>query len=275
MEDTLLLQKEVDKSVLYQGMSIPAAFHKLFYERIGFTLNHGEKRNINIMLDGEIYPVQLINQPFNQDKFSNRVDVLQIRYGDNSPIARKMREKFASTLQAVQEFRSNPENAGRRVIIPTDEKEYVVLYATPEKGTIMADCINRKEYTEETKALSLLNEVDYELAIDRNATILIETGIKKVRRLSKAIGNSLKIIYGFRCQICGQFIGQQYGSELIHAHHIDYFTKSLNNDADNIMIVCPNHHGIIHDKNPEFDREKKIYKFPNGYCEGLKLNLHL
>lgn len=275
MEDTLLLQKEVDKSVLYQGLTIPVAFHRLFYDRIGFTLKHGERKSIKIMIDGEVYPAELINQPFNQDKFSNHVDVLQIRYGENSPIAQKMREKFLGTFTAVQEFRSNPENKRKSVKLADDEKEYVVLYATPEKGTILADCINKKEFVEETKALSMLNEVDYELAIDQNATILIETGVKKVRRLSKAIGNSLKIIYGFRCQICGQFIGQQYGSELIHAHHIDYFTKSLNNDADNIMIVCPNHHGIIHDRNPQFDKKKKTYTYPNGYCEGLKLNYHL
>lgn len=42
MSDTLLLQKEVDKSVLFQGLTIPQAFHDLFFERIGFRLAHGE-----------------------------------------------------------------------------------------------------------------------------------------------------------------------------------------------------------------------------------------
>ena len=139
----------------------------------------------------------------------------------------------------------------------------------------MIDCITNSEFVEETTALSKLTEIDYEIAIDQGATILIETGIKKVRRLSKGIGNSLKIIYGFRCQICGQYIGERYGSDLIHAHHIDYFTKSMNNNADNIMVVCPNHHGIIHDRNPIFDREAKTYTYPNGYREGLKINYHL
>ncbi len=46
MEDTILLQKEVDKSVLFQGLTIPQAFHDLFFERIGFRLAHGEKRKI-------------------------------------------------------------------------------------------------------------------------------------------------------------------------------------------------------------------------------------
>ena len=46
-------------------------------------------------------------------------------------------------------------------------------------------------------------------------------------------------------------------------------------DIDNLLIVCPNHHRIIHAANPTFDRQQKIYIYPNGYAEGLKLNLHL
>lgn len=275
MVDTLLLQKEVDKSVLYQGLTIPQMFQDLFFERIGFRLSHGEKRKIKILLLGEIYEAELWNQGFDQNKFSRHKDIVQIRYTEKSPLAKKMREQFACSYQNVLEFRSVPENK-RKVWKPVEsEKEYVVLYSTPEIGTIFMDCISKNEYAEETKELSRFAEVDFELAIDQNATILIETGVKKVRRLSKAIGNSLKILYGYRCQICGQFIGEQYGSELIHAHHIDYFTKSLNNNANNIMIVCPNHHGIIHDRNPIFDWSNKVYKYPNGYCEGLKLNVHL
>jgi predicted HNH restriction endonuclease len=69
--------------------------------------------------------------------------------------------------------------------------------------------------------------------------------------------------------------GHKYGSNLIHAHHIEPFSQSLNNNASNIMILCPNHHGIIHDQNPQFDRKRKVFQYPNGYAEGLKVNLHL
>ena len=93
--------------------------------------------------------------------------------------------------------------------------------------------------------------------------------------MNHAIGDTLKSLYGYRCQICGAYIGEAYGSQVIHAHHIDYFSHSLNNDATNIMIVCPNHHAIIHDKNPEFNSKEKTYRYPNGYVEGLALNKHL
>ena len=273
--DTVLLQKEVDKSVLYQGMSIPKIYQKLFLEKLNIHLSHGQSCMIKLMLDGVLYDAQLKNQGFNQDKFVGHTDVLQIRYSEQSPLARKLRDKFKKTYLTVETFRANSENKGKHLVIPNSEKEFLVLYATVEYGTIMLDCITNNEYVEETKELSKLNEIEYEIAIDQGATIVVETGIRKVRRLSKAIGNSLKIIYGFKCQICGQYIGERYGSDLIHAHHIDYFTRSMNNNADNIMIVCPNHHGIIHDRNPIFDREQKVYTYPNGYKEGLLINYHL
>ncbi len=120
-----------------------------------------------------------------------------------------------------------------------------------------------------------MDELLFESVTDNNSKIIESAGMKKIRHLSRAIGNSLKVIYGYRCQICGEFIGEKYGSTLIHAHHIDYFTRSLNNNSDNILIVCPNHHGIIHDCNPIFDKKSKMYIYSNGFKEGLKLNKHI
>ena len=36
-----------------------------------------------------------------------------------------------------------------------------------------------------------------------------------------------------------------------------------------------NHHRIIHDANPIFDRTEILYMYPNGYREHLQLNKHL
>ena len=56
---------------------------------------------------------------------------------------------------------------------------------------------------------------------------------------------------------------------------MDYFVKSLNNDASNQIIVCPNHHSIIHDVDPMFDRGRLLYIYSNGFEEKLVLNQHL
>lgn len=59
------------------------------------------------------------------------------------------------------------------------------------------------------------------------------------------------------------------------AHHIDYFKRAFNNDSNNLLVLCPNHHRIIHKANPVFDRGKLIYKYHNGFEEGLFINKHL
>lgn len=62
---------------------------------------------------------------------------------------------------------------------------------------------------------------------------------------------------------------------MVESHHINPFVESLNNDAENQLIICPNHHRIIHKAEPKFDRKKLIYVYQNGLIEPIKINLHL
>ena len=117
-------------------------------------------------------------------------------------------------------------------------------------------------------------EIDYE-NVDEGAGIQQNLLLVKLRKLNRKIGENLKLLYGYRCQLCGQLIGEEFGSHIAEAHHIDYFVKSLNNDASNQLIVCPNHHSIIHDTNPTFDRRSKLYRYSNGKEQPLVLNRHL
>ena len=268
-----MLKKAVDPSVLSYGFTIPTAFHDTFFDQLGFTLRHGEERYIKMLCDGIEYTVKLKNIGFNKDKFDH-TDILQVRYSEKSDIALHFQEVFSDTVEKVRMHYAS-RSGNERYRPDQGSTEYLAVYATPITGTLMVDCITRTEYQAEAREMKALDELLLENMIDSNATIEIKDGQKKVRRLTKAIGDSLKLVYGYRCQICGQYIGEPYGSNVIHAHHIDYFVKSMNNNADNIMIVCPNHHSIIHDRNPIFDRNKVQYCYPNGYTEGLILNKHL
>ena len=97
----------------------------------------------------------------------------------------------------------------------------------------------------------------------------------KVRHIDHSICKRLKEMYDFRCQICGEQIGNVYGDSVVEAHHIDYFVHSLNNDSTNIIILSPNYHRIIHKNNPVFNRKSKTFEFANGEKLRLKLNWHL
>ena len=46
MNDFFIMKKRVDKSTLYQGVSIPVMFQELFYEKIGHRLSRGETMTI-------------------------------------------------------------------------------------------------------------------------------------------------------------------------------------------------------------------------------------
>ena len=73
----------------------------------------------------------------------------------------------------------------------------------------------------------------------------------------------------------GERIGNEFGCSVVEAHHIEYFTKSLNNDTSNIIIVNPSFHRIIHQTSPIFDRKTLSFVFPNGVIEKVKLDKHL
>ena len=275
MSELLILQKDVDMSVLREGMSIPAIFQELFYQKIGIRLNKGESCKIRLRVENSEYDAILKNYDFDQSKYPGHPDVLQIRYSPTSPLANKLREVFSQTNGIVQQYLSERVDRRKQLRIPDEKKEYLAIYGTDNTGDLLVDCIIHSEYQREVQVIQNIDERSFETAIDENAAIIEQIGIMKIRRISRAIGDNLKQLYGYRCQICGEYIGEKYGSRLIHAHHIDFFTRSLNNDASNIMIVCPNHHGIIHDKKPEYCRSEKTFIYPNGLHEGLKINLHL
>lgn len=273
----LLFYKTVDYSVLTAGLTIPVRHQDSLFHELGFALEHGQRRQIEILIDGTPYLAQIINIQFDKSKYPNHKDLLQIRYAAKSPIAQKLQEMFVYSKNQIILQRQ----AGKRnQVLDADEsqKEHIAIYSTQMPGRLWFDCMPIQEFQEEGNALKELGEPVAEGILDgrdETAGMLIRTKKCKIRKLSRAIADDLKAAYGYRCQICGQYIGKPYGSHIIHAHHIHYFVDSLNNNANNIMIVCPNHHAIIHDLNPTFDFTQKKFHYPNGYVEGLAINLHL
>ena len=95
------------------------------------------------------------------------------------------------------------------------------------------------------------------------------------RVLHRGIIDQLKVLYGYRCQICGMGFKDIYGLDVAEAHHIVPFSESFNNDASNLVILCPNHHRLIHATNAVFDRDNCTWDYHNGHVEPLVLNYHL
>ncbi len=154
----------------------------------------------------------------------------------------------------------------------------MVFYSsTVVPDMFVLECITTDDVQAGKKTVKEMDELYVEqiLQAKDNPEYILRPQLVKLRKLDQTIGEGLKRFYAYRCQICGLPIGELYGAAVAQTHHIEYFCKSLNNDASNIMIVCPNHHGVIHAANPQFNWEQKQFCYPNGLREGLILNKHL
>ena len=131
---------------------------------------------------------------------------------------------------------------------------------------------------EEKSILPQMTEEEIEIlfnAEDDTAGFLYKEELARVRKLNKHIIDTLKKMYKGECQLCGGKVGEQYGKEIVEAHHIEYFSKTQNNDSSNIIILCPNCHALIHKCNPAYDKKTCSFKFDNGKSLSVKTKGHL
>ncbi len=256
---TFLFKKNVDKSMLNVGIAIPKPIHKIIEALYIDGFRKGETKNIQIVIDNEAYDVIVT-------KYNTSVEMMQIHYGSKSAIAVKLRSIFKYT---------NNEIDSKHTILDKN-REYAGVYI--ENSQLHFECITLTDIENECNIASDIDEQSMETyyeAKDSAAHYEFKTKITKFRKVNQDIISSLKQLYDCRCQLCGKSFGLEYGAKISQAHHIDFFSKSLNNDSDNIIILCPNHHALIHNQNPIFDRQNKVFVFPNGCVEKLKLNKHL
>ena len=276
--NTFLLKHSVDLSLLTSGFHIQTEFHQLVYALPGGTLHHGESREIKVLIDGEEFTTKLYNIGFDQNKYPDHPDLLQVRYSPGSPIARKLQSVFAEDYRYLMASR---ELAGPRkqIRLPNDNHDEIVFLGTAMPNVFILDCISSEERNKAATEIRQMSELDFENAFeareDANAGIREISGIRRIRQLDRSIGDSLKRLYDFRCQMTGERIGSEYDVLVVEAHHIVPFTLSMNNDTSNIIIVSPDYHRIIHKAKPVWDCKKLSFKFPNGLQERVKVNKHL
>lgn len=275
---TFLFKHSVDLSLLTEGFNIQTEFHKLVYSLPGGMLQHGENRRIKVIIDGEEFEAKLYNIDFDRIQYPEHPDLLQIRYSKKSPIAIKLQTIFASDYQYLLSAR---QAAGprRQIQLPEGNHDEIVFSGTMMADVFVIDCFKGEERDSIAKEVSTMNELDFETAFvareDNRAGIKMVAGMKRIRQLDRSIGDSLKYLYDYRCQMTGERIGDPYNALVVEAHHIIPFTESMNNDTSNIIILSPSYHRIVHKAKPIWDENQLAFCFPNGLVEKVKLNYHL
>lgn len=277
--ENYVYKKEIDWSTLIEGFTLPLDNQVIFLRNMENFLQRGQSKIIHFFMNGKTYDAKIVNMNNSVEK--RKKDAYQIRYPRNGELSQALQQYFFKSMSYIKMIRESRDPKDRSYIkLPDGLKEYLAIYTTEYEDTFLLEPIAQDDFQVMKKAIqgmrerTVENEIEYEME-DKSSGIEKRLQIVKIRKLNRKIGENLKLLYGYRCQICGQVIGEKYGSHIAEAHHIDYFVNSLNNDANNQMIVCPNHHSVIHDANPVFDRRRMVYGFDNGVEERIILNKHL
>ena len=91
----------------------------------------------------------------------------------------------------------------------------------------------------------------------------------------RRVATELRETYAGRCQVCEFDPRIRYAQEICHVHHVVWLSRGGDNDRSNLMVLCPNHHAIVHRDDAPFDYGSLAFSFANGAVEALRLNLHL
>ena len=158
---------------------------------------------------------------------------------------------------------------------------------TPSDAALLAAWA--KNLPLEPRAYRIADEATLERAFDSGEDAVRETvatyhvGVSPQRRSTlvasyrrnRALVGELHMLYDGRCQLCGFDPLLLYGVRACNGHHIVYLSRSGRDELTNLMLLCPNHHEVIHATNAVFDFKDRHYVFPNHRREPLVLNKHI
>lgn len=277
-ERIFLMKRPLQWSYLTSGLPIPRVFQQLTYDILGKRLNAKESTDVRIMLGGEMFYTKINNIGFDQNKY-NHTEILQFKYDSNKMLLGKLQEIFEKEYRYCLDERSErPKGSNKRINIADKYDTQIIVYGTSEPGLFVWEPVFEDVIKQSKEEIAQMTEEEYETFVecqDPTAKVVRKSIMQNVRELDRSIGESLKMTYGYRCQMTGEYVGEHHGVSCVEAHHILPFVESLDNSTDNLMVLSPNYHRIIHKAKPHFNRKTLSFEYPNGLIEKVKLNLHL
>lgn len=92
---------------------------------------------------------------------------------------------------------------------------------------------------------------------------------------NRTLSRQLHQMYRGRCQICGFDPVLVYGVNACQSHHLVYLSRGGTDTLQNLALLCPNHHSVIHATDAVFDFRDFSFVFAQNHRERLALNTHL
>lgn len=144
--------------------------------------------------------------------------------------------------------------------LPLEESVYKVLPETELEKAVEQDSEAVQKVIKESRTGLAEYRIDY----------LIQQPVR-----SRTLVRQIHEIYRGRCQICGFDPVLVYGVDAYHAHHLVYLSRGGEDVLNNMVLLCPNHHTVIHATNAVFDFRDLSFVFAYNHRERLALNHHL
>lgn len=271
-----IYKKELDWSTFNHGMAIPYRMQDIFLTTLTNKLEVGERKEIKILIETEVFSVNLKNYNVDRVKRPNAKKMVHLSYTKNTPLAKFLQGYFCDIFSYLTMAKETQTQKKKQIAIPEELLGYIYIYETTVADTYIFDCVNHVELEKEHSDTHFSDELELENLLNKEGENGdLESHVSKIRRRDIIVSRQLKEAYHYSCQICGERTGENYGFKIAEAHHIEPYSQTLNNNPENIVILCPNHHKVLHRAKPQYDVEKKLFLFPNGYTEGLALNKHL
>ena len=178
------------------------------------------------------------------DTFSSAFEGLSAKFGKTNNYMKLRRDEFDVLTGSSRKGWHKRSPAPGVELMHNDLKNYTFEELTLIVQDLLADSdtlyVAPKLTFEDSKILTEFTEEDIEYILnqsDEKAEIVKKMGMVNTRIFDNKIQKSLKSLYRYRCQICGATATMMYSVDVSEAHHIEYFSKTANNNPSKVNIL--------------------------------------
>lgn len=216
------------------------------------------------------------------DTFSSAFEDLSIKFGKTNSYMKLRRDEFDVLTGSPRKGWHKRSPAPGVMLMHNGLKNYTFEELTFVVQNLLNDndtlYVAPKLTAQDSKILTEFTEDEIEHILnqrDKKSVIINKIGIVNTRIFDDKIQKSLKSLYRYKCQICGATATVMYGVDVSEAHHIEYFSRTANNNPSNIIVLCPDHHRIVHKTKAFFNFNLHQFEYDNAKVDPLMYNLHI
>jgi predicted HNH restriction endonuclease len=255
------LSKQVGQSQFQDGLRVNNDFFNIFNNETSIEyVKRGKSRNIYIFFNGNIFPAN-----YRHENQSDKTIHLE-RIGFEKSLINEF-EKVFPDKQGVFEVEMGKD--GKHFTIKKD------IDMSPEDLEITCKKIVSKSLPQDKKQreAALLEKIDKE---NKNSKEVQSVEVKtKSYRSNPILKEQLKILYEYKCQICGTQIKKigwkstippvkQYNYLMADIHHIIPLHQGGKDSSENMICVCPNCHKRLHTGEYRLDNKSEEINYINS-----------